>query len=348
MKRLLPCGRPILKQAKCTEDTMKGKVFSRSLTNTVVGSKKFIQIDPQDLFKPTLQRYTDKGLIKQISKRFDETLLNVLVFPQREPCGGVSFWTIDGQHCALGFAAHCKNMGLSAQKITAELADFDADPFSLFKERNKKRKNVTPDDLMWNDYEGDDPDTVWFFNYMKDTYDIELRRLSEASSKMKDPLFTGGHSIFKHLSNLENTCGDKDLAKERLCLLIEASFDAFQEGIFYTSAAMLGKTRQAIPDCWAALKQFMDEQGWTISSEDMAARLDIGAYAINNIGRSKRLATPFHYAAETEALPGGTSAGTRVKNLVSVIDIVNQRGITEINQRNKKARRAKQAQLFAS
>lgn len=318
-----------------TNDTFKGEPMKRRIKTTKLHNGKqtieLATISKKNLSLGPYQRPEDSKRIDAISDNYhpDFGIINVAEIEYN----GEYYYTIpDGQH-----RAKAQPEATCPCVITNSLPEAE---LFLLANNPKCTKSTTPDDRFWASLYNDDEDHVWFYNFMKDEYDIELNRSTKEN--FRDGKFTGGVSIFKSYNILLRdefrfyTAKDrlkihesdvKNIARGKFKILCDVVFGLFGQSAFYgNSKPGYSGTKTAYADLWSAMRRFLNsaDYDWRDPS-DAIESMSKGYYAKGGLGKTReelvRTVEEYHTVAKTDY-----PMSQRVDQLRCVISAIYKKG----------------------
>ena len=239
------------------------------------------------------QRPEGKKRIKKIASNFHADFGTINVAETQHK--GKFYYTIpDGQHRAKANPEDSCPCIITNSLPEAEIFLLANDPTCT--------KATTKDDRFWANLYNREYQHVWFYNLLKDEYDIILERNTDEN--FKDGEFTGGISLFKRYEAIhkmesskrtkQNPLLDNEIdavAREKFSILLDVMFGLFGKEAFYSNPLDRKKiaTKTAYSEVWMAMVKFLSSTLYNWQPSEIAVEtLRKGLYTRNGTGIKPR------------------------------------------------------------
>ena len=280
-----------------TDDVFQGVPMDKPVSCKKLKNGKqviaYASIPKMHLALGEYQRPEGKSRTKKIASKFhaDFGTINVAETQHR----GKFYYTIpDGQHRAKAQPEESCPCIITNTLPEAEIFLLANDPTCS--------KSTNKDDRFWANLYNRDCQHVWFYNLLKDEYDIVLERNTDENFKAGK--FTGGISLFKRYEAIHKMESSKrtknnplldneidEAAREKFIILLDVMFGVFGQEVFYSNPNDKKKvaTKTAYSEVWMAMVKFLSSDLYHWQPAEIAVEtLHKGFYTKNGAGRKPR------------------------------------------------------------
>ena len=253
----------------------------------------YASIPKKNLALGGYQRPEGKNRVKKIADKFHADFATINVAETQHK--GKFYYTIpDGQHRAKANPEDSCPCIITNSLPEAEIFLLANDPTCT--------KATTKDDRFWANLYNRECQHVWFYNLLKDEYDITLERNTDENFKAGK--FTGGISLFKRYEAIHkmetskrtknNPLLDNEIdeaAREKFIILLDVMFSLFGKESFYSNPSDRKKmaTKTAYSEVWMAMVKFLSSKLYDWQTAEIAIdTLSRGLYTKKGEGRRPR------------------------------------------------------------